>query len=271
MLYNTDKHNDASIWKKKGNIMDLRVVSFNIRSMDDPNGYSIPERAPRLYKVIKDMDPDIIGIQEYRPAWEDLFQEYYLDEYEMYNQYRTLEGWIEGCPVLWKKDRFTLIEKGIFWFSDTPEVESQGWDTWGHKRIGIYSVLKDNRDGKEFVHINAHLGFGDECQVNSAKIIKRYADRFADLPVIITGDFNCDVDTPCYKEMIKNFKDVNALVSNDWDITFHGYFTGEDEPEHIDYVFINDKVDAVSERIVRDMVDGYYPSDHYGLEAVLKI
>lgn len=48
--------------------MDLHLVIFNIRSLDDPDGYSIPERAPRLSKVIRDIDPDIIGIQEFRPS-----------------------------------------------------------------------------------------------------------------------------------------------------------------------------------------------------------
>ena len=251
--------------------MDLNLVSFNIRSLDDPDGYSIPERAPRLSKVIRDIDPDIIGIQEFRPSWEKLFHEHFLDRYEMYNQYRTLEGWIEGCPILWKKDLFDLEDKGIFWFSDTPEVESQGWDELGHKRIGIYVLLKDLRDGSRFVSMNTHFGFGDDCQIKSARILKDYADRFSDLPLFITGDFNARPESHAYKEMTRHFRDVNAMVLNDWGDTYHGYYVSEDLPEHIDYCFINDHVEPVSERVIREKVDGYFPSDHYGLQIELKI
>ncbi|MBQ4288657.1 MAG: endonuclease/exonuclease/phosphatase family protein [Clostridia bacterium] len=251
--------------------MDLNLVSFNIRSLDDPDGYSIPERAPRLSKVIRDIDPDIIGIQEFRPSWEKLFHEHFLDRYEMYNRYRTLEGWIEGCPILWKKDLFDLEDKGIFWFSDTPEVESQGWDELGHKRIGIYVLLKDLRDGSRFVSMNTHFGFGDDCQIKSARILKDYADRFADLPLFITGDFNARPESHAYKEMTKHFRDVNAMVLNDWGDTYHGYYVSEDPPEHIDYCFINDHVEPISERVIREKVDGYFPSDHYGLQIELKI
>ena len=50
--------------------MELSIVSFNIRCCDDPDGYSIAERAPRLSQVIHAQNPDLIALQEYRPAWE---------------------------------------------------------------------------------------------------------------------------------------------------------------------------------------------------------
>ncbi len=33
--------------------MDLKVVSFNIRCADEPDGYSILERRQRLYEIKK--------------------------------------------------------------------------------------------------------------------------------------------------------------------------------------------------------------------------
>ena len=49
--------------------MQLKVISFNIRCCDDANGYSISERAPRLKKILSDLNADLIGFQEWRPAW----------------------------------------------------------------------------------------------------------------------------------------------------------------------------------------------------------
>ena len=44
--------------------MKLNIISFNIRCCDDPNGYAISERAPRLSNVTSLYDADIIGFQE---------------------------------------------------------------------------------------------------------------------------------------------------------------------------------------------------------------
>ena len=59
-------------------VMKLRVMSFNIRCCDDVNGNSIAERAPRLAKIISGYAPDVLGVQEYRPTWEEHFQQHFL-------------------------------------------------------------------------------------------------------------------------------------------------------------------------------------------------
>ena len=51
--------------------MKLKVISFNIRCSNDPNGNSVVERAPRLAEITSRYDADIIGFQEYRPRWEE--------------------------------------------------------------------------------------------------------------------------------------------------------------------------------------------------------
>lgn len=52
--------------------MLINVISFNIRCCDDPDGYSVVERAPRLSKITEPYNADIIGFQEYRPRWENI-------------------------------------------------------------------------------------------------------------------------------------------------------------------------------------------------------
>ena len=137
--------------------MHLKVISFNIRCCDDKDGHSIPERAPRLHAAIAPRNPDLIGLQEYRPAWEAHIEKYFGEEYEIFNKYRSTES-PESAPILWKRDQFTCLDKGYFWLSDTPDVESRGWDERYHcHRICEYVLLQDRESGKSFVFFSFFL------------------------------------------------------------------------------------------------------------------
>ena len=65
--------------------MRIKVISFNIRCVDDENGNSIQERAPRLSMITTPYDADVIGFQEYTPFWEDSINRYFCDKYEFFN------------------------------------------------------------------------------------------------------------------------------------------------------------------------------------------
>ena len=69
--------------------------------------------------------------------------------------------------------------------------------------------------------------------------------------------------------MVKNFTDANAVTANDRRTTYHGY--GRVNDEHIDYCFVNDKIKPLYLELINEMVDGKYPSDHYGVYTVLEI
>lgn len=251
--------------------MLLKVISFNIRCCDDKDGNSVVERAPRLKAVTEPYDADIIGVQEYTPLWETPLAEYFGDEYEIFSKYRATTGWLESPPILWKKNKFECVRKGYFWLSDTPEVESRGWDTLPHNRICLYAVLIDKESGKSFAAMNTHLGFGDECQVKSARLIAEYAKKISDDPTFITGDFNMTPSSAGYAEMIKSWTDVNVETARDMRSTYHGYDLNKDLNEHIDYCFINDKVKPLAQEIIDKLVNGKFPTDHFGIYSELEI
>ncbi|MBQ9544799.1 MAG: endonuclease/exonuclease/phosphatase family protein [Clostridia bacterium] len=249
--------------------MKLKVISFNIRSIDDPNGNSIAERAPRLKSVVDAIDPDIIGFQENTPKWEPFLNRDYGDKYVIFNKYRTLTHWPESAPLLWKKDLFDEEKRGWFWYSETPDEESGNWDTLGHKRMCCWVVLRDRKQGVRFAFMNTHFGFGEENQLKSAKLIKERADALGELPLFLTGDFNSGVETPAYRFLSETFTDVNAVTARDFSRTFHGY---QDEGgEHIDYCFVNSLVKPLSLRTITEKPGGMYPSDHFGLEIDLEL
>ena len=158
--------------------MELDIISFNIRCCDDKNGNSIEERAPRLNKIISQYEPDLIGLQEYRPGWEEHIDKYFGDKYEIFAKYRA-ESEKEASPMLWRKDKFECIKTGYFWLSDTPDFESKGWDErFDCFRMCVYALLKEKQSGKMIVFMNTHFGFGDDGQIKSVKLIDEYFEEF---------------------------------------------------------------------------------------------
>ncbi|MBO5212512.1 MAG: endonuclease/exonuclease/phosphatase family protein [Clostridia bacterium] len=246
--------------------MSIEVISFNIRCANDPNGHSIDERAPRVKSVISRFDADIIGFQECTPKWLSYIEEYYSGEYEIFNKYRYAEE--ESAPLLFKKSRFECEDKGYFWFSDTPNVESRGWDElYNCYRICMWAILKDKKTGEKIQVINTHFGFGDNGQIKSVGLMRERA-RAVEYPVVMMGDFNMTPENKAYAEMTKDFFDVNAQTKNDMRDTYHGY--GNGHGSHIDHFFINEGFEPMDYEMLDDTFDGKYPSDHYGIRCVIK-
>lgn len=248
--------------------MKLKVISFNIRNCDDKNGHSIMERAPRLKTVLDGVDADVIGLQECKSDWEKILDNDYGDKYEIFLVHR---GDDESIPMLWKKDKFDCVKKGVFWLSDTPDEMSKGWDElYNCYRICMYAILQDKESGDKFCFMNTHYGFGDNCQTDSSDLIYRYSKQLAELPTFITGDFNMTPDSAGYAQMTKYYKDVNKHTLNYVGTTFHNY-APETQNEHIDYCFINEKIKPLSTVLLDQTFDGKYPSDHFGFCFELEI
>lgn len=252
--------------------MKINAISFNIRYCDDDNGNSIAERAPRLSTITSRYGADVIGFQEYTPLWESYIKQFYNDEYDMFLKYRSETGNLEGTPILWRKDKFDCIKTGYFWLSDTPEVESRGWDEVCHCfRMCVYVILKEKTTGEIFTFMNTHFGFGDKGQIASAKLIYDYSKKISNYPTFVVGDFNMNPTSAGYETMIKYFKDVNTCTTKDLSNTFHNYKPETVKNQHIDYCFIDDSITPINQTLITDTIEGKYPSDHYGLFIELDI
>ena len=249
--------------------MELNVVSFNIWCHDQPGKNSVNSRAPRLKEVLDPIDADIIGLQECTPNWLTHLEEDFSSKYEIFNVWRASHNH-ESTPILWRKDKFTCLDKGNFWLSDTPEVESEGWCEWKCNRICTWAKLQDKKTGEIFLLMNTHFGFGDPCQIKSAKLIHEYNLNLGNCPTVITGDFNMQPDFPAYTAMNEWYTDVNIATTKDMCNTFHGNEPNQHWDSLIDYCFIDKGFQAISYRRITDKVGGHYPSDHYGIQAVIQ-
>lgn len=252
--------------------MTLNAVSFNIRYKSDKNGHSIAERAPRIESITDAFGADIIGFQEYTPAWEAEIASRYGGEYGIFVKYRDDETDEEASPILWRLDRFELVGTEHFWLSDTPEVKSRGWDRESTcYRMCVCAVLRERKTGVEFAFLNTHFGFGTDCRQKSAQLLTERAEKYKSMPVIIVGDFNMTPDEPAYAVMTSHFTDVNAVTARETRGTYHGYDPNRVRGEHIDYVFVSEAVTPVSYRIADETFDGKFPSDHYGICVTLRV
>lgn len=257
--------------KKGGEKLEIKVVSFNIRSCGDINGNSIPERAKRLAKIVLPLEADIICFQEYSQWWAPHIDEIFGDRYEMFNKYRA-ENDFESTPILWRKDKFTCTETGCFWLSDTPHTESKGWDEkYDCFRICLWVILEDKKSGEKFTVFNTHFGFGDKGQVASTNLIYNKSKEISNYPTFITGDFNMTPSSLGYEEMRQHFIDVNAVTVNDLRDTYHGYDLSTSKDAHIDYCFVSNKIKPISQKMIEETIDGKFPSDHFGLLVNIEI
>lgn len=252
--------------------MNLNIISFNLRYRDDADQNSIAERAPRLCRILPRYDADILCFQEVSKTWQPYLEKDYSNDYSIYLQYRNQTANMEGNAILWKKNKFELLRQGCFWLSDTPQVESKGWDElYDCFRICIYTVLKEIQSRKIFVVMNTHLGFGDNGQTKSCKLIYDYSKQISAFPTMVVGDFNFQPVSPAYATMVRFFRDVNSCTGNDLRPTWHGYRPEIIEPAHIDYCFIDEQVSPVRQTMITDTVDGKFPSDHYGIYCTLTL
>lgn len=197
----------------------VRVMSFNIWHDDGgwPENYG--NRAQRVVDAIESEDPDIIGLQEAYPwqvSW--LKDEIYLEGTKVYDSYGRSKKEDSGSTtnaILYRKDRFNLLDSGTFWYSNRPDVVGTvPGEAWGNPdenfpRICSWVRLEDIQTGMTFYVFNTHWQHKGGMQSydpdddfeasrdvvkwhkNAAELLEeRIKQRTHDDPFIVTGDFN---------------------------------------------------------------------------------
>ena len=251
----------------------INVMSFNIR-YDNPED-SLDNwkfRKDRAANAIRFYNVDILGTQEVlHNQLEDLKQR--LPEYDVIGVGRE-DGKEKGeYSALWyKKDRFTLIDSGYFWLSETPEVAgSKGWDG-ACERIASWAKLKDKITGKEVFALNTHLDHvGVVARREGISLMLDKVNQLSDgLSVIVTGDFNSEpesdvikhVTDPTNPEHLTDVREVSPIVYGPlW--SFHDF--GKIPYEHrplIDYVFVRNGFKVVRYGVLAETENESFLSDH---------
>ena len=241
----------------------IRIMSYNVRNGEHGRGKNVPQS-------IADYLPDSVGLQECEGTWYMTLGTHLKDRYDIVGVGRLtgIKCIGEATAIMYRKDKYNLIDSGTFWLSETPDKVSIGWDA-KHHRTCTWVILENKETHEQYVHLNTHLDhMGELARTNGLALVLEKAESF-DLPVVVTGDFNFEKSDPMYTQLISgNLKDTQDMAEITMSgKTYHAYNGGEDG-EPIDFICVNEKITSVKEyRIVRDMYGDNYLSDHYPIFA----
>jgi endonuclease/exonuclease/phosphatase family metal-dependent hydrolase len=243
----------------------VKVMTYNIRLDHVSDGINQwPNRTNKVFDLIKKYNPDIFGVQEALPnQMEDLAQN--LPGYSYIGVGRD-DGKNKGefSALFYKKDSYKLIDQNTFWLSETPEIPgSKSWDA-AITRIVTWGKFMDLKTSKEFVVVNTHFDhIGKEARKKSAELLTSKAMEIAkNLPLIITGDFNCTREEPPYAAMMNANLKLFDPAPKPAPGTFCGFEVNSIECRPIDYIFHSSHWNAKGYKVISDHEGKYYPSDH---------
>lgn len=184
-----------------------RLATFNIRctQSSDTASRDWGYRGEACAKLIKGYGFDVVGLQELtgdgmayrnpstnRSQLKDVCA--WLPGYELLMWDRDGSKRKEYVGVAFRKSRYSMMEKGHFFISATPEKYSKGWDpkVRKHPRVVGWVKLHDKKSGEEFIFASTHTnnGWSLDGPYGSEMIAKEMKKIAGNLPLMIVGDFN---------------------------------------------------------------------------------
>ncbi len=256
-------------FEPKGEIV-MRIMSFNIRC-SNVGSDTWEDRIGIVSQTMLESEADSIGVQEATPEWMTTLKETVGEKYAYVGVGRD-DGDNKGeySAIFYLKDKYTAVDSGTFWLSETPDEVSFGWDA-ACRRVCTWVVLENKETGEKYVHINSHFDhIGITARKNSVDLILDKAAEFSDLPVVFTADLNVRQDSDNYKQFVnsKILRDTKFDTTDSMDYcTYHDTKPAQHAKDIIDYVMVNQNFDTLSYRVVTEGIDGRFVSDHYPIYA----
>jgi len=269
--------------------LKLRVMSFNIRygtANDGENHWK--NRRDMVFDLLRNHKSDVVGLQE--------ALKFQIDEiikavpmFGMVGVGRD-DGKTKGeyCAILYNRERLAVGQSGTFWLSDTPDVP--GSITWGNDctRICTWTRFVEKNSGKAFYVYNLHLDHVSQPSREKSVVLvaERIGQRKNKEPFVITGDFNAGENNPAIlflkgkaaldnrmggqsKNPLAVVDTFRVLHPDAKDVGTFNQFKGNRKGDKIDYIFTTPDVKVLEAAILRDNINGRYPSDHYPVKAEL--
>jgi endonuclease/exonuclease/phosphatase family metal-dependent hydrolase len=247
-----------------GQSQNIKVMTYNIR-FDNPgdgvNRWS--GRKDKVISLLKGYDPDILGVQE---ALVHQIDDITANTGYAYVGVGRDDGKKKGeySAILFKKDRFEIVEQNTFWLSEDPERPgSKSWDA-AITRVVTWAIMNDKVANRKFLVMNTHFDhIGAEARKKSAGMLKQKASDLApDIPMIITGDLNCTRDEEPFQILTNN--DLIELIdpASMPEGTYCTFAVNSQACRAIDYILLSNEWRADQYKVITDNDGSYYPSDH---------
>lgn len=250
----------------------LRVMTFNLRTSAANDDHPWDKRWAAAKALIQSERPDIIGTQEgLRSQLSDL--EVALPGYKWIGEGRDGGNQGEFMAIFYKEDRLKPLQQRHFWLSGTPDVP--GSKSWGNRyaRMATWVQFEDLATGRKLYAVNTHLDHQSEAarQLGAGLIARTIGQFEADVPILLTGDFNADVGSNPYRILLTEAgmkdaaKDAAERI-NEQIGTFHNYEEGA-AGRTIDWILYRGQVAVTRSEVVTFRLNGQLPSDHYPVMA----
>ncbi len=223
------------------------VMSFNVFV-----SYADAARKQRVIDTILENTPSVFGVQEASVDWMNTLKKGLGDVYTAVGEGRDGGNKGEYSAIFYRTDKFTLIESGTKWLSDTPDIMASKLIDANFPRIMTYAVLERKNDGARFIYVNTHLDHNGKNSVEIAEQVRQWQieillaqiedlrTKFGNLPTVVTGDFNVTPEATAYTTMIgAGFLDSSHVAKegeikptyNDRNDSYEGAI--------IDYIFVS--------------------------------
>ena len=260
-VFITAQHNSSNYY--------LNIATYNLR-MDTPNDgpNAWKHRKENVNGLIRFHDFDIVGTQEgFHHQLLDIIKS---DDYAYVGVGRD-DGINKGehSAIVYKKNRFKVLDSGDFWLSETPETPSYGWDAQ-IRRICSWAKFRDMQSNKEFFFFSVHYDHqAKEARRNSSVLMMSKIKEIAgDMSTFCVGDFNATPDDEPI-EIIYNSNILNDayLISQaepyGTEGTFNAFKLNAPMKKRIDYIWVTKDITIEKYGVLNDVHYGHYPSDHF--------
>lgn len=250
---------------------NMRVASYNIRyasADDEKTGNAWATRKTHVANLILRHQLDIVGTQE-----GDALQIADLSALMpgfagISNPYGGKDNKLHTATIFYKKEKFEVLDSGVFWLSQTPGCESIGWDA-SDTRLCQWVLFRERTTQKTFYFFNTHYYWRKQvAREESGPLLARKIQEIAGgSPILLTGDFNSRENTPQIMAIKKVLRDAFSVTRTKPEGPEGTGFPGgvfQGTPKgRIDYLFVGNGVEVLDYRVVNDTYgDSRYPSDH---------
>lgn len=250
---------------------DVRVMSYNVLNpawgLDENRTLNkVENRIDRIIDLLLYYRPDVVGLQEASVEWHNALGDMFIDmgAYEM--ACKTSNG---GAPnmtgFLYNPATLRVVDEYVIDIVENSD----------HRVVSV-AVFETLADGKRFVVINthpaptSHASYAEHMQkINEIELVE--LEKYKELPVLLTGDFNTKENREEYATLVETLGVKN--VKFEADVMIHNYAgTGFKAPAKcegnrcIDHIFINANVDPkLYSAVIKDGIQ--YGSDHLPIYA----
>ncbi len=252
----------------------MKIMTFNLKNdmIFTRSHLRWKIRKNIVIQLIKQINPDIIGVQELTPEIKREFKTI-LSEYEFVGESRNhKDAWMnEHNDIGYLKDKYECLSHHTVWLSHKPSIEgSRLWSSI-FPRICTTALIKEKESNQTVAVFNTHLDH--LLATNREEEIKIVLDQMKnrkDYPLVLMGDFNTNIQSAALKKLVKSELNLVSVCTNQ-NTMHHGSGKSKTDKLPIDYIFINNRLEVLEAHVITTSFNGIFPSDHFPIICEVQI